>query len=280
MFFYKECWDVLGPEVMRVMGDFHTGRCAMEQLNKVFLILIPKTPGAEQIGDFRPIALSNSIYLIVTKVLANRLREVMDILISPLQSASISGRQMIDNIVMAEEIVAAWRRSGTTSFLWKVDFVKAYDSIYLRYLWNVLRQCGFSEEWVRWMKLCVTTSSCSVLINGRTQGGWFQQQRGIRQGYLLALLLFILAADALAFCSMRLYLRGYISGFQTARHPGGIPLLQYADDTTFFIQGSETAARTLPDDGYICGFLRPPAKPSQVLLRGVWACYRGTTALC
>ena len=103
---------------------------------------------------------------IIAKVLANRLREVMDNLISPLQSAFIPGRQMIDNIVMAEEIVAAWRRFGTAGFLWKVDFAKAYDSIDWRYFWNVLRRRGFSEEWVRWMKLCVTTSSCSVLING------------------------------------------------------------------------------------------------------------------
>ena len=166
IFFYKECWGVLGPEVMRVMGDFHVGRCQMERLNKVFLVLIPKNPGAKQIGDFRPIALSNFIYLIIAKVLANRLREVMDDLISPLQSAFIPGRQMIDGIVMAEEIVAAWRRSSTTGFLWKVDFAKAYDSIDWRYLWNILRRRGFSEEWVRWMKLCVTTSSCSVLING------------------------------------------------------------------------------------------------------------------
>ena len=134
MFFYKQCWDVLGPEVMRVMGDFHAGQCQMERLNKVFLVLIPKIPKAEQIGDFRPIALSNSIYLIITKVLANRLREVMDSLISPLQSAFIPGRHMIDIIVMAEEIVAAWRRSGTTGFLWKVDFAKAYDAIDCRYL--------------------------------------------------------------------------------------------------------------------------------------------------
>ena len=98
---------------------------------------------------------------------------------------------------------------------------------------------------MRWMKLCVTTSSCSVLINGRMQGGWFQPQRGIRQGCPLAPLLFIMAADALAFCTTRLCSRGHISGFQTAGHPGGIPLLQYVDDTTFFIQGSETAARTL-----------------------------------
>ena len=171
VFFYKECWDMLGPEVMQLMGDFHAGRCQMEWLNKVYLVLIPKVPGAEQIGDFRPIALSNSIYLVIAKILANRLREVMDSLISPLQSAFIPGRHMLDSVMAAEEIVAAWRRSGTLGFLWKVDFAKAYDSADWRYLWNVIRRRGFPEEWVRWMKLCVTTSSCSVLINGQTQGG-------------------------------------------------------------------------------------------------------------
>ena len=95
------------------------------------------------------------------------------------------------------------------------------------------------------MKLYVTTLSCSVLVNARTQGGWFQPQRSIRQGCPLAPLLFILAVDALAFCTMRLCSRGHISGFQMAWQPDGIPLLQYADDTTFFIQGSETATRTL-----------------------------------
>ena len=95
------------------------------------------------------------------------------------------------------------------------------------------------------MKLCVTTSSCSILVNGWPQGGWFQTQRGIRQGCPLAPLLFILAVDTLAFCTTRLCSRGHLSGFQTTSIPGGIPLLQYADDTTFFIQGSEIVARTL-----------------------------------
>ena len=230
---------------MQLMDDLYAGQCQMEWLNKVFIVLIPKVHGAELIGDFRPIALSNSIYLIIAKVLANRLRVVLDILISPLQSAFIPGRQMTDSIVMAEEIVAAWRRSGTSGLLWKVDFAKAYYSIDWRYLWNVLRRRGFPEIWVRWMKLCVTTSSCSVLVNGRPQGGWFQPQRGIRQGCPLAPLLFLLVVDTLAFCTTRLCSRGHLSSFQTASIPGGIPLLQYADDTTFFIQGSETAAHTL-----------------------------------
>ena len=128
IFFYKNCWDTIAPDDVAdgrpLSGPMPDGR-----LNKVYIVLLPKVPGAELIGNFRPIALSNSIYLIIAKVLANHLREVLDSLINPLQSAFIPGRQMIDSIVMAEEIVAAWRRSSTSGFLWKVDFVKAYDSI-------------------------------------------------------------------------------------------------------------------------------------------------------
>ena len=167
--------------------------------------------------------------------MANRLREVLDGLISPFQSAFIPGRQILDNIMLAEEMVAAWRRSGTAGFMWKVDFAKAYDSINWRFLWNVLRRHGFPEVWVGWIKLCVSTALFSVLVNGRPHGGWFQPQRGIRQRCPLAPLLFILAADALAICTTRLCSRGYLSGFQTAGTPEGIPLLQYADDTTFFV---------------------------------------------
>ena len=71
IFFYKECWNVVGPEVMAVLDEFRGNRCHMARLNRAYLVLIPKTAGAEHIGDFRPISLSNSIYLIIAKVLAN-----------------------------------------------------------------------------------------------------------------------------------------------------------------------------------------------------------------
>ena len=80
-----------------MMEEFHAGRCQMESLNKVHLVLLSKSAGAEHIGDFRSISLSNSIYLIITKVLANRLHEVLDGLISPFQSAFIGGQQMINS---------------------------------------------------------------------------------------------------------------------------------------------------------------------------------------
>ena len=92
------------------------------------------------------------------------------------------------------------------------------------------------------MKQCVCTMTFAVMVNGRPQGGWIHPQRGIRQGCPLAPLLSILAADTLAICTEQLCIRGYLSGFQTTGRPGGILLLQYADNTTFFIRGSTVTA--------------------------------------
>ena len=151
---------------MATIKDFCSGRCNMNRINRAYIVLIPKVQGAEQIGDFRPISLSNSIYLIIDKVLANRIWEVLTSLISPFQSAFMPGQQMSNNIVLAEEIVAAWRWRDTPGFMWKVDFSKAYNTLDWQFLWNVLRRQGFPETWVRWVKQCVTTPTSAILVQG------------------------------------------------------------------------------------------------------------------
>ena len=116
VFFYSECWAKVGPDVMATIEEFWTRRCNMDRLNRAYIVLIPKVQGAERIGDFRPISLSNSIYLIIAKVLANHLRAVLPSIISPFQSAFLTGRQMSDNNVLAEEIITSWRQNNTKVF--------------------------------------------------------------------------------------------------------------------------------------------------------------------
>ena len=84
VFFYKDYWAWVGLDVMALMEEFHAGTCPMGRINQAYTMLLPKISGAEQVGDFRPISLSNNIYLIITKVLANRLRGLLGTLISPL----------------------------------------------------------------------------------------------------------------------------------------------------------------------------------------------------
>ena len=73
VFFYKECWDMVGQEVMAALEDFWVGWCQIDRLNKAYIVILPKAQRAEQIGDFCSIFLSNSLYLIFAKVLAHRL---------------------------------------------------------------------------------------------------------------------------------------------------------------------------------------------------------------
>ena len=195
-------------------------------------------------GDFQPISLSNSLYLIMAKVLANRLQEVIDELVDPFQLTFIPGQQLVDRAVMAGEIITEWRRSATKGFLWKVDFAKAFNSINWKFLWSSMMRRGFPVEWVSWVCRCITSHS-SMLVNGSPAGGWIHPQRGVKQGCPLTLFLFVLAVDALAKSTRKACDWGLLKGYQTASYPGGIPILQNADDTSFFILGSVEEARNL-----------------------------------
>ena len=67
----------------------------------------------------------------------------------------------------------------------------------------------------------------------------------MRQGYPLAPLLFFLVVDALATCTLQACSHGMLRGDQTRSFPEGILLLQYPEDTTFFMEGSIEEARNL-----------------------------------
>ena len=114
--------------------------------------------------DYRPIALSNSVYLILAKTLANRMGEVIGEVVGTFQSAFIPRRQLINSVVMVGEIVASWQRKGTKGFMWKVDLAKAYDTISWKFLWASMRKCGFPKKWVTWVRCCITSHTFLVLV--------------------------------------------------------------------------------------------------------------------
>jgi hypothetical protein len=89
------------------------------------------------------------------------------------------------------------------------------------------------------MKRCITIASFSPLINGRPCGTWIQPQCGVRQGCPLSQLVFNLAIDTLARNACRLLKAGIIRGYSISNRSALAPVLQYADDTVFFVEGNE-----------------------------------------
>jgi hypothetical protein len=57
MAFFQACWEVLRVDIMKVFNEFHARGKFELSLNTSFITLISKTPGANDLKDFRPISL-------------------------------------------------------------------------------------------------------------------------------------------------------------------------------------------------------------------------------
>ena len=62
---------------MLMFKDFFESGKFVRSMNSTFIVLVPKEARAEELKDFRPISLVNSLYKLISKVLANRIKKVM-----------------------------------------------------------------------------------------------------------------------------------------------------------------------------------------------------------
>lgn len=90
--FFKMFWEMLESEVIKTLEEFYQNSSLCRSLNASFLVLVPKTKGALELKEFRPLSLLGSFYKILTKVLPRRMELVMKILISR-DSGSLCERQ-------------------------------------------------------------------------------------------------------------------------------------------------------------------------------------------
>jgi len=106
---------------MRFLSEFHRNGRLAKGINNTFIALVPKVDSPQRLNDFRLISLVGSMYKILAKVLACRLRSVIGSVVSDTQSAFIKGRQIMDGILVANEIVDEARRCKKELILFKVD---------------------------------------------------------------------------------------------------------------------------------------------------------------
>jgi hypothetical protein len=93
------------------------------------LSLIPKVPGADDIRQFRPIALINVIFKFVAKTYAIRLSPVAHRMISSTQSVFIRGRHIHEGVLALQEIIHETKYKKLRGVFLKLDFDKAYDRV-------------------------------------------------------------------------------------------------------------------------------------------------------
>jgi hypothetical protein len=127
--FFKRFWAQVKHGILHILNDFVLGRIDIARLNFGILSLIPKVPGADHIAQYRPIALINVIFKIISKAYASKLDPAAHRIISPNQTTFIKGRNILDGPLALMEIIHDIRVRKHSGMLLKLDFEKAYDRV-------------------------------------------------------------------------------------------------------------------------------------------------------
>ena len=132
-------------------------------------------------NKFQPISLCNTIYKIISKILANRMRPIFQNIIDHVQSAFMPKRSIHDNILLKHEIMNKFRNmKGKKAWVTlKLDMEKAYDRVEWEFLFDAQHKFRFHPKWIELIKGCTSTVLYSVIVNDNVCG-FFTLTRGIQ----------------------------------------------------------------------------------------------------
>ncbi|GKB02349.1 putative RNA-directed DNA polymerase, eukaryota, reverse transcriptase zinc-binding domain protein [Tanacetum coccineum] len=227
--FVKKFWDLLKHDIQTFVVNFFISSTFPQGSNLTIITLIPKVSNPLYIKDYRRISLIGIHYKIFSKILANKLSKVIDLIINHEHCVFILGRQILDGPLILSVAIDWYKKRKKKMILFKVDFEKAFDSVSSRFLDHVLEKLGFSVKWHDWIKAGLVSAETSILLNG-SPTPYFSLKRGLRQGDPLSYFLFIIVMEGLHVALMDGLVANMFRGVKVGSSDIPLSHLFYADD--------------------------------------------------
>ena len=195
--FFKVFWLKLKFLISRVLNySYFEGKLSIS-LRQSIINCIPKgNKNRECLKNWRPISLLSVLYKLLSSAIAERLKTVLDKLVSKCQTGFIKGRFIGESTRLIYDIMNYTEVKNKNGLLMLIDFEKAFDSISWKFMYNILQLLGFSESFIRWIKLMNTDLNASILQAG-VKSDCFPIERGCKQGDPIAPYLFLLCGQIL-----------------------------------------------------------------------------------
>ncbi|CAI5986214.1 unnamed protein product [Closterium sp. NIES-65] len=150
---FEAHWDLLGESFMVMAKSFESSASLPAKLKEAMTILLHKKGDKEQLNNYRPITLLNFTYKVLARVVADRMKSVLHMVISPEQYGFIPGCRLSDAVALVADIIEGAKDGNEDRYLLLVDFQKAFDSVSRVFLFSVLEKMGFPERLVGWFKV-------------------------------------------------------------------------------------------------------------------------------
>ena len=237
--FYKVFWRKLKFFVLRTLNEsYNIGQLPVTMRHSIISCLPKGDKPREYLKNWRPISLLSVAYKIGSAAIANRLNKVLTHLIPEQQTGFIRGRYMSDCTRLIYDTMHFTEYNKIPGLIMLVDFEKAFDSVSWDFLIEALNKLGFGQNFIKWINTLNTNIFATVL-----QCGFLSNKicikRGCRQGDPIAPYLFIICS---LFLTTLVETCGSIKGLNINKEY--LKIIQFADDTTIFLDGSETSLQS------------------------------------
>ena len=145
---------------------------------------------------YNNIIYNNIIYKLASSAIANRMKKVLNSIISETQSGFIEGRNISDCTRLVYDLMHYLEEKNIDGLLLLIDFEKAFDSISWQFMYRILEFFQFGHGFINWIKLFNNNIQATVIQCG-TLSDFFSISSGARQGDPIAAYVFIVCVQIL-----------------------------------------------------------------------------------
>jgi exonuclease III len=188
--FIEKFWPFLRIPLYRYAQCCYEKGKLTQQFKTAKIRLIPKKGDKKKIGNWRPISLLNCFYKLISRVLTNRLKKVIDKVTRIGQYGYSSKKQCQEVLIGLLSKMHKTRRTDSSGILISLDIKKAFDSVSHGFMEESLKFFNFGNNYIKWVKLLCTNREACVILNQNKLGKTFKLKRGNAQGDTISPYLF------------------------------------------------------------------------------------------
>jgi hypothetical protein len=161
--------------------------------------LIPKKGDTTKIKNWRPISLLSNFYKILSRAINNRLKTVVNRVLSRAQKGFTKTRQIHEVIMNLSETMDFCKINKIKGAMVCVDQAKAFDSVDHNFMLKTFRFFGFGERFISWLLTIGTIRKACIIYDNGEKGNIFSLLRGTAQGDCPSPIIYNICAQILIF---------------------------------------------------------------------------------